>query len=101
MTEVINDQIVLQCGDCLELLKQVESSSVSLCVTSPPYSDQRKSTYGGVPPDQYVAWMLPIAKEIYRVLKDDGSFVLNILCGTPHKMFYVDCRIMWNMRLVY
>ena len=78
MTEVINDQIVLQCGDCLELLKQVESSSVSLCVTSPPYSDQRKSTYGGVSPGQYVVWMLPIAKEIYRVLKPDATFILNL-----------------------
>jgi len=78
MIQTTNDQIVLQCGDCLELLKQVESASVSLCVTSPPYSDQRKSTYGGVPAEKYVSWFLPIAKEIYRVLKDDGSFVLNI-----------------------
>jgi len=78
MTKTTNDQIVLQCGDCLELLKQVESNSVSLCVTSPPYSDQRKSTYGGVPPEKYAAWFLPIAKEIHRVLKSDGTFILNI-----------------------
>jgi len=78
MTETTNNQIVLQCGDCLELLKQVESASVSLCVTSPPYSDQRKSTYGGIPAEKYVQWFLPVAKEIYRVLKPDASFVLNI-----------------------
>jgi len=78
MLETTNDQIVLQCGDCLDLLKQVESTSVSLCVTSPPYSDQRKSTYGGISPERYAEWFLPIAGEIQRVLKDDGTFILNI-----------------------
>ena len=78
MIPTTNEPIVLQCGDCLELLKNVESDSVSFCVTSPPYADQRKSTYGGVPPDQYVSWILPIAKEIYRVLKPDATFIVNI-----------------------
>jgi len=47
-------------------------------VTSPPYSDQRKSTYGGVPTSIYVEWFKPFAAEMLRVLADDGSFVLNI-----------------------
>ncbi|MHB8390302.1 MAG: DNA-methyltransferase [Acidobacteriaceae bacterium] len=65
-------------GDCLAVLPNLPSGSVDLIVTSPPYSDQRKSTYGGVHPDLYVKWFMPIASELYRVLKDDGSFILNI-----------------------
>lgn len=71
-------QPLLLLGDCLEVLPSLPSKSVNLIVTSPPYSDQRKSTYGGVHPDRYVEWFMPIASELYRVLKDDGSFVLNI-----------------------
>ncbi len=47
-------------------------------MTSPPYAERRKHTYGGVPPDRYVDWFLPIAHEIKRVLKPTGSFILNI-----------------------
>ena len=65
-------------GDCGQVLKTFHSSSVDLIVTSPPYADQRKSVYGGVHADHYVEWFLPIADELYRVLKQSGSFVLNI-----------------------
>lgn len=65
-------------GDCLEVLKNIESNSVDLIVTSPPYSDQRKKTYGGIHPDDYVEWFLPISEELKRVLKPTGSFILNI-----------------------
>ena len=65
-------------GDCLEILPQLPDNSIDLIVTSPPYADQRKDTYGGVHPDKYVEWFLPIAKELKRVLKPDGSFILNI-----------------------
>lgn len=65
-------------GDCLKLLTKIPDSSVDLIVTSPPYADQRKKTYGGINADDYVNWFLPIAKELKRVLKPTGSFVLNI-----------------------
>lgn len=65
-------------GNCLEELKKLEKNSVSLIITSPPYADQRTNTYGGIKPDKYVEWFMPIAKELKRVLKDDGTFVLNI-----------------------
>ncbi|EOV9004569.1 site-specific DNA-methyltransferase [Cronobacter malonaticus] len=65
-------------GDCLTLLKMMEDASVDLIVTSPPYADQRKGTYGGVAPDKYVEWFTPIAEELQRVLKPSGSFILNI-----------------------
>jgi site-specific DNA-methyltransferase (adenine-specific)/site-specific DNA-methyltransferase (cytosine-N4-specific) len=65
-------------GDCLEELKKLESNSIQLIVTSPPYADQRKSTYGGIQPDYYVNWFLPISHELKRVLKPSGTFILNI-----------------------
>ncbi len=70
------DRLVL--GDCLYVLQQMPASSIDLIVTSPPYADSRKNTYGGIHPDQYVEWFLPIAAELKRVLKDDGTFILNI-----------------------
>lgn len=74
--EFWQDNIVL--GDCLQVLKEMPDSSIDLIVTSPPYADSRKDTYGGHHPDQYVAWFLPIAAELKRVLKPDGTFILNI-----------------------
>jgi len=65
-------------GDCLHVLQGLPDSSVDLIVTSPPYADQRKHTYGGVSPDQYVEWFLPITRELLRVLKPTGTFILNI-----------------------
>ena len=63
-------------GDCLEMLPLLPDSCVDLIVTSPPYADQRKDTYGGINPDKYVEWFLPISLELKRVLKPSGSFVL-------------------------
>ncbi len=65
-------------GDAAEMLKQLPDASVNLIVTSPPYADQRASTYGGVKADDYVEWFLPISAQLHRVLKPEGSFVLNI-----------------------
>lgn len=65
-------------GDCLQVLKDIEQNSIDLIVTSPPYADSRKNTYGGVSPDKYVEWFLPISEQLLRVLKPDGSFVLNV-----------------------
>ena len=72
----IDTKIVL--GDCFEKLREIEDNSINLIFTSPPYADQRKSTYGGVSPDKYVEWFLPISKELLRVMKPSGTFVLNI-----------------------
>jgi len=65
-------------GDSKEQLKLLPDNSVDLIVTSPPYADQRKSTYGGIHPDKYVEWFLPISQQLLRVLKPTGTFILNI-----------------------
>jgi DNA modification methylase len=68
----------LYLGDCAEILRSVDDNSIDLIFTSPPYADSRKDTYGGIHPDEYVNWFLPITKELLRVLKPTGTFVLNI-----------------------
>jgi len=65
-------------GDSKEKLKLLSDNSVDLIITSPPYADQRKSTYGGIHPDKYVDWFLPISEQLLRVLKPTGTFILNI-----------------------
>ncbi len=65
-------------NDCLDVLRWLPPECIDLIVTSPPYADQRKDTYGGIHPDKYVEWFLPIAAELKRVLKKEGSFILNI-----------------------
>lgn len=65
-------------GDCQKELGKLPDNSVDLIFTSPPYADSRKNTYGGVSPDKYVEWFLPISAELLRVLKPTGTFVLNI-----------------------
>ncbi len=65
-------------GDCREKLKELPDDSVDLIFTSPPYADSRANTYGGIKPDEYVDWFLPISAELLRVLKPTGTFILNI-----------------------
>ena len=74
----MNTKTIVQLGDCKILLKELQENSVDLIFTSPPYADRRKNTYGGITPNEYVEWFLPISKELLRVLKPEGTFILNI-----------------------
>lgn len=65
-------------GDSKQLLKKIKSQSIDLVITSPPYGLLKKKEYGNEPQEDYVRWFRPFAKEIYRVLKMTGSFVINI-----------------------
>lgn len=79
-------------GDSKELLSRLPDDSVNLVFTSPPYALHFKKEYGNADKCDYVRWFLPFAREIFRVLKDDGSFVLNIggsyNQGTPTRSLY-------------
>lgn len=65
-------------GDALDLLRAMPDGSVNLVLTSPPYALEFKKEYGNEPQDTYVEWFLPFAREVRRVLRSDGSFVVNI-----------------------
>jgi site-specific DNA-methyltransferase (cytosine-N4-specific) len=79
-------------GGSQDLLAELPNGSVTLAFQSPPYALHFKKEYGNVSKADYVGWFLPFAREVYRVLADDGSFVLNIggswNPGTPTRSLY-------------
>jgi len=80
-------------GDSLEFMRDsIESASVDLIMTSPPFGLVRKKTYGNVNADQYVDWFRPFGAEFKRVLKPSGSLVVDIggawIPGQPTRSLY-------------
>ena len=67
--------------DCLEGMKRIPDKSVNLIVTSPPYAQQRKNQYGGIPESSYPSWTAGWMDEARRILTPDGSILINI---RPH-----------------
>ena len=66
-------------GDSFQLLKELPDNSVDLVITSPPYADLKTYVdFNGILADDYVKWFIPYCKEICRVIKPTGSFILNI-----------------------
>lgn len=66
-----------------DALRTLESSSVQTCVTSPPYFGLRDYGHDGqigleATPDEYVAELVAIFREVRRVLADDGTLWLNL-----------------------
>lgn len=76
-------------GNCLISLKELPDQHVQTCVTSPPYWGLRDYGVDGQlglekTPDEYVANMVNVFREVKRVLKDDGTLWLNLgdsYCG--------------------
>jgi DNA modification methylase len=80
------------CGDSLDLLAELPDSSVNLVLTSPPFALLREKEYGNKAQAEYVAWLAKFARLVYRKLKDDGSFVLDLggayEPGSPTRSLY-------------
>ncbi len=78
--------------DSLEYMRSLEPGSVDLVMTSPPYALHFKKEYGNKDQKDYNEWFLPFAAEIKRILKPEGSFVLNIggawTQGAPVRSLY-------------
>ena len=78
-------------GDSREVLRSLPHA-VNFVFTSPPYALHFKKAYGDVSKADYVEWFLTFAREVRRVLADDGSFVLNIggswNPGSPTRSLY-------------
>jgi len=79
-------------ADSLDVLKALPDGSINAVITSPPYALHFKKEYGNAEKHDYIEWFLPFATEIFRVLPDDGSFILNIGGsyneGTPTRSLY-------------
>lgn len=79
-------------GDSLELLAELPDESVQLVITSPPFALQRQKEYGNETQDRYVDWLLQFAALVFRKLRSDGSFVIDIggayEKGVPSRSLY-------------
>lgn len=79
-------------GDSLALMQKLEADSINLILTSPPFALTRKKEYGNASEDEYVEWFLPFAREFRRLLKADGSLVIDLggayLPGVPVRSIY-------------
>jgi site-specific DNA-methyltransferase (cytosine-N4-specific) len=64
--------------DSLGLLQSIPTDSMNVVLTSPPYALHFKKEYGNAEKKEYIEWFLPFAREVFRVMKPDGSFILNI-----------------------
>ncbi|MBD1937656.1 site-specific DNA-methyltransferase [Microcoleus sp. FACHB-68] len=84
-------------GDSLELLDELESDSINLVMTSPPFALQREKSYGNVDQDAYIDWLFAFCKKVYRVLAPDGSFVLDLGGAYQSKR---PVRSLYNYRLL-
>ena len=70
-------------GDCVESMRGMADQSVNCCVTSPPYFGLRDYGVDGQiglepTPNEYVAKMIQVSREVRRVLRDDGTLWLNL-----------------------
>lgn len=79
-------------GDALDYLRQLPDGSINLIMTSPPFALQRKKQYGNVDANEYIEWFHDFAVEFYRVLRDDGSLVIDLggswVRGMPVRSLY-------------
>lgn len=79
-------------GDSLHVMNTMENKTVNLIMTSPPFGLVRKKDYGNVDADQYLEWFRQFASEFHRILRDDGSLVIDIggawISGQPTRSLY-------------
>lgn len=80
MTEWLNR---VHFGDCVETLRQMPDGIVNTCVTSPPYFGLRDYGHPGqigleASPDEFVAKLVEVFREVRRVLRDDGTCWVNM-----------------------
>ena len=84
-------------GDSRELLRQLPEECIDLVVTSPPFALLRQKAYGNKDQAEYVDWLCGFGAEVRRVLRETGSFVLDLggayhptvffFNGVPNKLF--------------
>lgn len=79
-------------GNTLDLMSSIPNESVNLIMTSPPFGLVRKKDYGNVDAEKYLEWFSQFANEFKRILRKDGSFVIDIggswIPGQPIRSLY-------------
>ena len=69
------------CGDCNDLIPTLRGGSISLVVTSPPYTEQRSGHYEGIPEETYAEFTVRWMGALWDKLTEDGSVLIVI---RPH-----------------
>ena len=64
--------------DSRNVMRQCDDSCVDMVLTSPPFALTRKKDYGNEQEDAYLEWFRSFAAEFHRILKDDGSLVIDL-----------------------
>lgn len=86
--------------DCIEGTKLIDDNSVDLVITSPPYAEQRKKQYGGIPEKDYPLWTVKWMQDIKRILKPNGSVGIVIRTSLKNGIisrYVLDTRIaLWD-----
>lgn len=79
-------------GDSLDVMEGMKPGSVDLVMTSPPFGLVRKKEYGNAESHEYLDWFRPFAGQFRRILKENGSLVIDIggawLPGQPTRSLY-------------
>ena len=79
-------------GDSLELMKKIPDDSIDLILTSPPFALTRQKEYGNKQEEEYIDWFLQFSQEFYRIMKDEGSLVIDLggayIPGFPIRSIY-------------
>ena len=65
-------------GNSLELMKKIPDNSIDLILTSPPFALTRQKEYGNKQEEEYIDWFLQFSNEFYRIMKEDGSLVIDL-----------------------
>lgn len=78
--------------DSLHLMKSIKDNSIDLILTSPPFALTRQKEYGNKQEQEYVEWFLQFSSEFYRILKEEGSLVIDLggayIPGFPVRSIY-------------
>lgn len=108
----MSQNLEIHIGDCLQSLKKMPDQSVHCCVTSPPYFGLRDYGVDGQiglesTPDEFVAALVAVFREVRRVLRDDGTLWLNLgdsygkekqLLGIPWRVAFALQADGWYLR---
>jgi DNA modification methylase len=79
-------------GDSLQVMRRMGDETVNLVLTSPPFGLVRQKDYGNVEARDYLEWFRPFGDEFKRILRSDGSLVIDIggawVKGQPTRSLY-------------
>ena len=89
-------------GDCRLELLAIPDDFVYLIFTSPPYADQRKNSYGGIAPDEYVEWFLPVSEQLLRVVSGERStYVMELIMAMRDQGWLWTEEYIWHKKNCY